>query len=211
MTQTWKTTSADEPKQRGRRRWRLLAIFLLAAFVGGWAYWHYFDTYRQAIVTPGVLYRSGMRNTREFANTLRELKPKTVVCLVIDAEVADTSKGDFQGEFALLKRDGIGLIRIPVKLGGPPTGPDIQRFLAVVNDTSKQPVLVHCAQGVVRTGMMVAAYQKEVLGYDKQQALAAVNIFGKGQERGVRVRWFIENYYDGTLDTAATQPAGPME
>ena len=40
------------------------------------------------------------------------------------------------------------------------------------------PVLLHCAQGVRRTAMFVAAYQESVLGYDKQRAKDAIISFG---------------------------------
>ncbi|MCC6422734.1 MAG: tyrosine-protein phosphatase [Phycisphaerales bacterium] len=168
----------------------------LAVLFGAGVYFEFFDVYRLETVKKGVLYRDGMRNTREFGTAIREVKPKTVVNLVTEAEFINPDKGDFQGEAKLLEREGIELVRIPIKTGGPPTEADIEKFLSIVKDPARQPVLVHCAQGIVRTGMMVAAFQKDVLGYDKQQALEAVNIFGKGWQRGARVKWFIERYYD---------------
>ena len=187
--------SVATKSKKGVRLMAVIAI-ALAVLVGVGVYFEFFDVYRLATVKEGVLYRDGMRNTREFGTTLREVKPRTVVCLVTDEEFANPDKGDFQGEAKLLEREGIELVRIPIKTGGPPTEADIEKFLSIVKDPARQPVLVHCAQGIVRTGMMVAAYQKDVLGYDKAQALAAVNIFGKGWQRGARVKWFIEQYYD---------------
>jgi protein tyrosine phosphatase (PTP) superfamily phosphohydrolase (DUF442 family) len=183
---------------KSNRRVSLMAVIAigLAVLLGVGVYFEFFDVYRLAAVKEGVLYRDGMRNTREFGTALREVKPKTVINLVTEAEFINPDKGDFQGEAKLLEREGISLVRIPIKTGGPPTEADIEKFLSIVKDPARQPVLIHCAQGIVRTGMMVAAYQKDVLGYDKQQALDAVNIFGKGWQRGARVKWFIERYYD---------------
>lgn len=191
-----------------RARKQILVVLAVVVAVGGsaLAYFKWFDTYRFEAVTEGVLYRDGMRNTWEFDTGLRQARPRTVVSLVTDAEVANPAKGDFQGEARLLRQKGIELVRLPVTFGGPPTAADMARFLAIVTDEDRQPVLVHCAQGVVRTGMMVAVYQRQVLGYDKARALAEVNIFGKGLERGARVKQFIENYYDGTLEQM--RPAG---
>lgn len=188
----------SEVVKKSKRRVRLMSVIAigLAVVLGAGVYFEFFDVYRLATVTDGVLYRDGMRNTREFGTALREVKPRTVVCLVTEAEFINPDKGDFQGEAKLLEREGIELVRIPIKTGGPPTEADIEKFLSIVKDPARQPVIVHCAQGIVRTGMMVAAYQKDVLGYDKRQALSAVNIFGKGWQRGARVKWFIERYYD---------------
>ncbi len=181
-------------------RWnwvKIIAVVALLVGAGVFVYLRWFDSYRYAVVTPGVLYRDGMRSTWELETTLRKVKPKTVVSLVTDAEVGNPAKGDFQGEAKLLAERGIELVRLPVALGGPPTPADIEKFLSIVDDPSRRPVLVHCAQGVVRTGMMVAAYQKRELGYTQDQALAAINIFGKGIQRAERVRRFIESDYGG--------------
>lgn len=180
----------------------VVVIAVAAALV----YFFHFATYHFAVVQDGVLYRMGMRNTRELRNTIDKVHPKAVVCLVSDQEVNDPSKGDFQGEFALLKEKGITLYRIPLRENQMPSQEQIAQFLQIVGGKENQPVIVHCAQGVVRTGMMVAAYQRNRLGYDKQQALAAVKIFGKGTERADEVRQFINQYYDQYPQRVATAP-----
>lgn len=177
------------------KNWGLPIVLVVLIATGALVYFRWFKTYHYAEVTPGVLYRDGMRNTWEFGRALKLGNIKTVVSLVTDEEVADPSKGNFQGEARLLEARGIELVRLPIKTGGPPSEADIEKFLSVVTDKDRQPVLVHCAQGIVRTGMMVAVYQKNVLGYDKEQALDAIDIFGKGSNRADRVKWFIENYY----------------
>jgi hypothetical protein len=52
-----------------------------------------------------------------------------------------------------------------------PTDEDVLTFLRVVTDKGSQPVLVHCAQGSDRTGMMVAIYRIVVQGWSKDDAL----------------------------------------
>ena len=175
----------------------LIAFPLLAILIGlAFAYFFYFQTYHFAVVQDGVLYRMGMRDTRELQNVLRQVHPKTVVCLVTDKEVQQGEHGDFQGEFAALQKNGITLIRIPMIEDHQPTQAQVDQFLKITTAKQNQPVIVHCAQGVIRTGMMVAAYQKDILGYNKEQALAAVNIFGKGHQRADEVTAFINDYYD---------------
>jgi protein tyrosine/serine phosphatase len=191
-------------KQKKTNGWLTIAAVAIAIGIGVYVFLFYIQTYHFAVVTPGVLYRMGVRDNRELATTIRRVEPKTVVCLVTDQEVNDPSDGAFRGEFALLKKDGIKLDRIPMRPDAPPTQAQMDEFLRIVMDKKNQPVIVHCAQGVVRTGMMVAAYERNVLGYNRQQALDAVNIFGKGHERADEVRAFINAYYKSGSQSVAT-------
>jgi protein tyrosine/serine phosphatase len=52
-----------------------------------------------------------------------------------------------------------------------PVDADVLKFLQIVTTKSQQPVLVHCAQGSDRTGMMVAIYRIVVQGWSKDDAL----------------------------------------
>jgi len=52
-----------------------------------------------------------------------------------------------------------------------PKDQDVLTFLRIVTDKPSQPVLVHCAQGSDRTGMMVAIYRIVVQGWSKDDAL----------------------------------------
>jgi protein tyrosine/serine phosphatase len=168
----------------------IIAALILAA-AGWWIFWAYFDTYHLATVKSGVLYRDGVRSLHEFDLAARRINVKTVVSLVDDQEI---TQPPFTDEMAYCKENGIEVIRLPVLLGGWPRGDQISQFLAIVTDPARQPVLVHCAQGVRRTGMMVAAYQRSVLGMDKDQTMAAMQTFGHSQRTVGDVQKFIETY-----------------
>ena len=170
-----------------------LVLGALAA-AGALAWWRYFQVYHLETVDAGVLYRDGNRGLREFANMVRKIRPRTVVCLLDDQELADPAKPQFAREIEFLKAQGIAFERIPVRLGGWPTTQDIQRFLAIVRQEDRRPVVVHCAQGVRRTGMFVAAYQESVLGWSDQQARDRLLTFGHSQRTVKDVQRFIEVY-----------------
>ena len=105
-----------------------------------------------------------------------------------------------------LQKQNIRIERIPVKLGGWPSGDDLRKFIAIVNDPANQPVLVHCAQGVRRTGMFVAAYQMSVLGYDKDKTTAAVQTFGHSDRTANDIKRFIQTYDPVKMEMTTTLP-----
>ena len=128
----------------------------------------------------GVLYRDGVRTIHQFDLAVRKTHVKTVVSLVDEDEI---TQSPFTDELAYCKLHGIDVVRLPVPLGGWPRGDQIGRFLAIATDPARQPVLVHCAQGVRRTGMMVAAYEISVLKLPKDQTVAAMRVSATASEQ----------------------------
>jgi protein tyrosine/serine phosphatase len=171
----------------------VVAIVVLA--VGAWLLWRAkWQTYHFAVVDRGVLYRDGNRGLREFEHAMERGKVRTIFCLIDDNELSDKSKPEFAAEMDWAKQRGLKVERIPVQLGGWPTTDDVRHFLSVVSDKQNQPVLVHCAQGVRRTGLMVAAYQRKVLGWDAAKTREAILSFGHSQRTVGDVQKFIEVY-----------------
>jgi len=173
----------------------ILAIVGLIVAVIGFLVWRqWFETYHFAAVQEGVLYRDGNRGVREFATMVRRVKPKTIVALVDDDEITDAEKPEFKAEIEFAKQQGIPIERIPVKLGGWPSTEDVRRFLDIATDKTNQPVIVHCAQGVRRTGMMAAAFQESVLGYDRDKTKSLILTFGHSERSIGDVKRFIDVY-----------------
>ena len=200
---------SDAPRKRSWKLWlALLLIPNLLGAVGYFAYQRWFDTYHLATVQPGVLYRDGNQSMREFQTAVNRVRPRTVVCLVDEKEVADPGKPQFRQEMDYLQSQGIAVKHIPVKLGGWPTSEDVRQFLDIASKPEHQPVLVHCAQGVRRTGMMVAAYQMSVQGMDKEKAKAAVETFGHSERTAGDVKKFIDVYDPVNRAVTTTMPVG---
>jgi protein tyrosine/serine phosphatase len=187
----------------GRGKVIIVAIVLVAA-AAGWGVWRqWIETYHLATVRSGVLYRDGVRSGREFATAVRVVHPKTVVSLVDESEIGQEP---FVSEMDICREQNINVVRLPVTLGGWPTGEQVKEFLDIVNDPSRQPVLVHCAQGVRRTGMMVAAYQESVMNFTRDQAKDAILSFGHSQRTIEDVKKFIDIYDPARRDVTETLP-----
>jgi protein tyrosine/serine phosphatase len=169
----------------------LIPALVLMAAAGGAVWWARYATYHYATVQEGVLYRDGNRTMREFAHTCRQARIKTVVMLNDDTEL---QKEPFKSEEDYCRRNGIRFERIPIAPGKRPTTADVQRFLRIMEESQNRPVLVHCAQGLRRTGMMVAAYQRTLMGYSPEQAKDKILLWGRKLHRLDDVRGFIDDY-----------------
>ena len=69
--------------------------------------------------------------------------------------------------------------RIPMKAWHPERE-DVVRFLQIVTDSKRTPVLVHCQHGADRTGTMCAIYRVAVEGWTKDEALREMTAGGFG-------------------------------
>jgi protein tyrosine phosphatase (PTP) superfamily phosphohydrolase (DUF442 family) len=194
-----------------KRLWSLVALLVVMLGAPAIVIWRGARTYHFESVIDHVLYRSGNRSVSEFGNGVRKEHVKTVVSLIDDGELNDPSKPQFKEEADWLAKNGVKQERIAVKLGGWPSGDDVKRFLAIVADPTKRPVLVHCAQGVRRTGMFVAAYEESVLGFDKAKAKDAVEAFGHSERVADDIKAFIDDYDPATMSMATTRPVTANE
>lgn len=189
-----------------RRRGWLIGLLVAVAFAAGWTVFHYrFETYHLRTVQEGVLYRDGNRGMTEFRNMVRTIQPRTVVMLVTDDNIADPDSPQFLQEIEFLRANNIRLLRLPMRPKDGPTTEDVRTFLDTVQEKSNQPVLLHCAQGVVRTGMMAAAYQESVLGWDDEKTKAEIHRFGRKDVALKRIQDFIDRY-DGKTRTVTRMP-----
>src|SRR4051812_24435178 len=120
---------------RRRRRivpWIIAAVVLVAAG-GGWLYWAQ-NTHHPENLPPGALYRCGLQSFREFENAVRRVKPRTIVTLVDDRELADPEKPQFKREIDSSAGSGVNVVRVPIPLGGWPEGDEVERFLAIAQN-----------------------------------------------------------------------------
>lgn len=104
------------------------------------------------------LYRGDQPNTLGMQN-LKKFGIKTIVNLR-----SFHSDGDKIGE------TGLAYEHIYMQVWHPEEE-DAVRFLQIVTDPKRSPVLVHCQRGADRTGAMIAVYRIAVQGWSKEEAI----------------------------------------
>lgn len=79
----------------------------------------------------------------------------------------------------MLKGTRLDYVRMPM-VAWLPREKDIVRFLGIVTDEKRAPVLVHCRVGADRTGMLMAAYRVVIQGWTKTEAIEEMTRGGYG-------------------------------
>lgn len=110
---------------------------------------------------------------------------------VIDLEVS----GD-KDEAGQVKAAGMRFYRIPMSDRSRPSAGAVKQFLQLVNESSNQPVFVHCHGGRHRTGAMTAVYRMTHDGWSANQAYDEMKRynFTSGMGHGV-LKDYVYEYY----------------
>ena len=118
-------------------------------------------------------FRGGQPEGRDYAD-LAALGVKTVINLTSDD--ADAS------EPSMAKQAGLSYVQIPMTTHTVPTTAQLEQFLSIVNDPTRQPVFVHCVGGRHRTGVMTAAYRMSHDGWPADRAFQEMKQFKFGAD-----------------------------
>ena len=76
----------------------------------------------------------------------------------------------FESSFAASNR--LRLYTFNLSASRPPQPADVERFLALLRDPANYPLLVHCRNGVDRTGYMLGLYRVLEQGWSAEQSTA---------------------------------------
>ena len=114
-----------------------------------------------------TLYRSA-QPTAEGMRNLKTMGIETIINL-----------RSFHSDRDRIKGTGLGYEHIYMKAWHPEEE-DAVRFLQIVTNLKRTPVLVHCQHGADRTGAMCAIYRVVVEGWSKEEALKEMTEGGFG-------------------------------
>jgi protein-tyrosine phosphatase len=118
------------------------------------------------VVEQGILYRSAQPHPL----ALPWLRRYGI------ASIVNLREEQYENDARLLA--GLGYtsyLHLPIDDHAPPTDAQATEFLAFVQDQRHWPVLVHCAEGKGRTGVLVALARYAIDGWTIEQALAEAN------------------------------------
>lgn len=115
----------------------------------------------------GILYRSEQPSAEGMKN-LSALGIETIVNL-----------RSFNSDRKEIAGTGLAYEHIYMKAWHPERK-EVIRFLQIVTNPKRQPVLVHCKHGADRTGTMCALYRIAVQGWSKEEAIREMTEGGYG-------------------------------
>jgi len=125
------------------------------------------------------IYR-GAQPTAEGFQSLAAMGVRTVVDL-------RTGQSRSDAEAREVKSAGMRYVSVPLRDLSAPTDEQVARVLAVLDDASAWPVMVHCRRGADRTGTVIACYRVAHDGWTNQKALEEAREHGMSWiERGMR-------------------------
>jgi tyrosine-protein phosphatase SIW14 len=109
------------------------------------------------------VYRGAQPTGQGFAS-LAKIGIKTVI------DLRETN-GRSAVEKKTVEANGMRYINVPMFGMTAPSNADVQKVLALFNDSSAGPVFVHCRRGADRTGTVVACYRISHDGWNNAKAL----------------------------------------
>jgi uncharacterized protein (TIGR01244 family) len=160
---------------------RLLAVFLVAASVGGLVVAYGEPYYHWRVVAPGLVYRSGTLCRDDLVQVVDRFGVKTLLNLRTEAERAKGPWYDEERQVAAER--GVRLVDVPLPEGTPPTPAQVAQILEVFDAAAEAPVLFHCEHGVVRSAAVEGLYRREYLREGPEEALSRVAVFGRDLDR----------------------------
>lgn len=164
---------------------RLTPLRQLRLWLAGLVGSRYDGLHNFHVVEPGTLFRCGQPRTTDLNGILAGHGLRTIICA--RGGTRHPLRGRwFRKEARWCREHGVELVHMPFSDAAAPPAEVFDRFLSIVRDPARRPVLVHCEQGFHRTGVLCASYRVVVGGWTLERALAEMAALGFELERDKR-------------------------
>jgi protein tyrosine/serine phosphatase len=141
-------------------------------------------------VVAGVLYRSGQPGRASLDAWVPRYGIRTIVNLRTPQALAKDR--DAHEEAAFVQERNIKFVLLPMT---PETyARSAAKFRELMADRSNHPVLVHCAKGKERTGVLVADYRISFDGWSAEQAIREAHAHGLDPDKVTHMVAFIREW-----------------
>ncbi|HEV7374930.1 MAG TPA: tyrosine-protein phosphatase [Pyrinomonadaceae bacterium] len=100
---------------------------------------------------------------------------------------------------------GLRYFNVPMKGLSRPTDEQVEKVLAIINDSQNWPVFVHCNHGKDRTGTIIACYRISHDGWTSEKAKAEAKHYGMSWVQ-FGMKDYIKDYYDKHRMERPAQP-----
>jgi protein-tyrosine phosphatase len=185
-------------------QWIIGGVFVLV-FAGG-PYFYFRANYahhkRLRAVVPGRFYRSGQLTADGITDAVEWLGIRTVINVQDDVPDPDVWHSYLDRrtikESELCRRLGVRYVALAPDLQSKriehPQPKAIDDFLAVMDDESSYPVLLHCKAGLHRTGILTAVYRMQYQGWSMGAAYRELKANGFGEWVGTSANEYVRQY-----------------
>ncbi len=175
-----------------------VAVILLAATLGASSHEAKEEVLPNFHQVNEQFYR-GAQPLKGGIEKLRALKIKTVINLRSEDE--QTSAEEAEARAA-----GLNYFSVPLPGLKRPKDEQVEKVLAIINDSSNWPVFVHCHHGEDRTGTIIAVYRISHDGWTSEQAKKEAKKYGMSRFQ-FGMKDYIGDYYKRWMQHQAQQPA----
>ena len=198
-------------------RWSVVATLVVSIVVAPLVYFRYvYDTHKRLrIVEAGRFYRSGQMTAEGFADAVERYHLRTIINVQDefpdpDLDVSFWNRQTVK-ESALCRAMGVRYVHLmptllPRRLIPEHRPQAIDQLLALLDDESNYPVLIHCHAGLHRTGLLTAIYRMEYQGWTRDQAFLDMKAQGFGPwvctSANDYVKQYVSSYHRGLRQPA---------
>ena len=164
-------------KKKGIDKGHLIAAILIIGICLFFVAKHKLGPYHLATVKKNVLYRSGSLRPYNLDSVAKKYGIKSIVSMRLETE-GDWEVDWYQNEKNYCEQHDMNFYHIPIKGKELPTDADVKKWFSIMDNPDNHPVLLHCEQGVVRTGVMVALFEIKYNNKDPKAAWDELPTFG---------------------------------